>query len=221
MAALIFGVIALVGAWFVARWFGRGKPCPVLVAALFDNRIAERLSGTGLLVERADVREGTRVLDAGCGPGRVTIPLASRVGSRGEVIALDVQQGMLDRVNANAARAGLTNVRTLLGALESGANVLRDHDEAFDRILLVTVLGEIPDQVGALRSLHRALKPGGILSVTEMIIDPDYVPRQRLEGLAEQAGFRIERRWGSPVLSTTNLVKRNDSGSAEEPGRLA
>lgn len=178
MAALVLGAATIVGIWFAARWFGRGKPCPVLVAALFDNQIAERLSGTGLLVERADVGEAMRVLDAGCGPGRVTIPLARRVGARGEVIALDLQQGMLDRVNANAARAGLSNVRPLLGALESDARVLRDYEGAFDRILLVTVLGEIPDQIGALRSLHRALKAGGILSVTEMIIDPDFVSRR-------------------------------------------
>lgn len=47
-----------------------------------------------------------RVLDAGCGPGRLTIPLARQVGPTGEVVALDVQQGMLKRVRKNAARGG-------------------------------------------------------------------------------------------------------------------
>ena len=211
MTALVIGATTLVAGWFITRWSGRGRPCPVLVAAFFDNRIAEQLGGTALLIERAEVKEGMRVLDAGCGPGRVSIPLARRVGRNGEVIALDIQQGMLDRAKANAVQHGLTNIRTLLGALGSTPGALSGYEQSFDRILLVTVLGEIPDQQCALRSLHHALKPDGILSVTEMIIDPDYVPLKQLKALAEQAGFRIAARWGSPLLATTNLVKRNET----------
>lgn len=179
----------------------------MLLAALFDNRIAQRLGGTELLIERVGVTEEMRVLDAGCGPGRVTIPLAHRVGPAGEVVALDIQQGMLDRVNANAARDHLTNVHTLLGALEQDAAALRGYEEAFDRILLVTVLGEIPDQTGALHSLHCALKASGILSVTEMIIDPDYVSSERVRRLVEGAGFRFVQSYGSPIMLTTNFMK--------------
>ena len=204
----VFGVaVGAVAVWLAARWFGRGKPCPTAVAVLFDNPIVERFSGTAMLIKRAGVTEGMRVLDAGCGPGRVTIPLARRVGPAGEIVALDVQQGMLDRVNANAARARLNNVRTVLGALESDAKALCNYEQAFDRVLLVTVLGEIPDQEGALGALCKALKPAGILSITEMIIDPDYVRSARIRRLAENAGFRFSRSWGSPLLFTANFIR--------------
>lgn len=205
MVALVAGVSTIVAAWFLTRWFGRGKPCPVLVAGLFDNPVAERLSGTAVLIERAGVKKGMRVLDAGCGPGRVTIPIARRVGQEGEVVALDLQQGMLDRVTANARRGGLTNVRTLLGALEANAEALRDYAQTFDRVLLVTVLGEIPDREGALESLFNALKPDGILSVTEMIIDPDYVPKAHVQELAAAAGFEYAAAFGSPLMFTANF----------------
>lgn len=226
MILLLLATIAVIGAWFAARWIGvgariagRGRPCPVLLAALFDNPIAQRLSGTALVIERAGITEKMRVLDAGCGPGRVTIPLARRVGPAGEVVALDIQQGMLDRVNTNATRAGLTNIHTLLGALELDAPALRGYEEAFDRILLVTVLGEIPDQAGGFRSLHRVLKAGGILSVTEMIIYPDYVPSESVQRLAEGAGFRFVRSYGSPVMLTANFIKPHIVGGCDADQR--
>ena len=198
------GVVAL---WLAARWLGRGRPCPVLLAAFFDNSVVDRLSGVQTLLDRADVRSGMRVLDAGCGPGRLTIPLGRRVGEGGDVVALDVQPGMLERVRRNATRAGVNNVRTVLGALEHDAPALAQEREAFDRILLVTVLGEIPRPDGALRTLHAALKPDGILSVTETIIDPDYVSRVRVKRLATEAGFRLAEQFGPALAFTLNFRK--------------
>lgn len=199
-------VAALVGGWFVTRWAGRGKPCPATIAALFDNPIAGRLSGVKTVLDRADVRQGMRVLDAGCGPGRLTIPLARRVGRDGEVVAFDLQQAMLDRVARNVSRAGVSNVRLVRGSLEADSPVLRN-EPVFDRILLVTVLGEIPDPVGALRSLHSVLAPGGLLSVTETIIDPDYLPPGRVKDLASKAGFTMAANFGSPFAFTVNFRK--------------
>jgi ubiquinone/menaquinone biosynthesis C-methylase UbiE len=173
----------------------------------FDNKFVEAASGAARLVELAEVESGMRVLDAGCGPGRVTIPLARKVGSGGEVVALDIQEAMLERVRRRSAERQLHNIRTLLGALEADALALRGERNALDRILLVTVLGEIPDRDGALRSLHSALKPDGILSITEMILDPDYQTRAQVRRLAEQAGFVLERSFGSALAFTMNFRK--------------
>jgi ubiquinone/menaquinone biosynthesis C-methylase UbiE len=208
MGALVIGAAVgavTVGAWFGSRRIGRGRPCPVWLAVFFDNPYTHALSASSKLVERADVIGGMRVLDAGCGPGRLTIPLARRVGTTGEVVALDVQAGMLERVRRNAAKSGVTNVRTILGPLESQASALTGESERFDRVLLVTVLGEMPERAGALRSLWAVLKPGGILSITEMIIDPDYQPRHRVRRLAEDAGFQFDRSYGTPLMFTMNF----------------
>ena len=206
MLTAAVAVTGAVAAWFITRWAGRGRPYPASLAALFDNRLAQRLSGVQTLLDRASIRPGMRVLDAGCGPGRLTISLAQRVGNTGEVVALDVQPEMLERVSRNAQRSGVRNVTTVLAPLESNSGFLQER-ETFDRILLVTVLGEIPDGPGSLRALHIALKAGGILSVTEMIIDPDYVPRGRLLRLAEHAGFKAREQFGSRFAFTMNFGK--------------
>jgi ubiquinone/menaquinone biosynthesis C-methylase UbiE len=205
LGAAVVTAGALVATWFTARWLGRGRPCPMYVASLFDNRIADQFSGTATLIERADIAPGMRVLDAGCGPGRLTIPIARRVGPSGEVVALDIQEGMLERVRRRASQRNLANVKTMHGALEADAPALRTERAAFDRIFLVTVLGEIPDAAGALRSLLSALKADGILSITEMILDPDYQTRAQVRRLAEQAGFVVERSFGSALAFTMNL----------------
>jgi len=200
-------VATVITAWFVSRYAGQGKPYPVWMSGLLDNPMTDKLAGITTLLERASVTEGMRVLDAGCGPGRLTIPLAQRVGGGGEVVALDVQEGMLDRVRRRAAEHGLSNIRTLRSALEAVTEVQELRAADFDRVLLVTVLGEVPDPERAMRVLYSALRPGGLLSVTELIIDPDYQHRSRVRSLGQSAGFEIERSYGTALAFTQNFRK--------------
>ena len=197
-----------VAGWFLTRWTGRGRPCPVLLAPFFDNALTDRISGTSMLLDRAGVVAGMRVLDAGCGPGRLTIPLARRVGATGEVVALDIQEGMLERVRRNATKAGVRNVRTLLAPLGADRPELDAQRDSFDRIVLVTVLGEVPDPSGALGSLRAMLKQDGVLSITEMIIDPDYQRRGRVRRMTEGAGLQLDEVFGTPFMFTMNFRRR-------------
>ena len=87
------------------------------MAWLLSNPYTHALAGPAAVLDGLGLAPGMRVLDAGCGPGRLTLPAAERVGSEGEVIALDVQASMLERVLDAAAARGLTNVRTLRGSI--------------------------------------------------------------------------------------------------------
>jgi predicted methyltransferase len=73
--------------------------------------------------------------------------------------------------------------------------------------VLVTVLGEVPDRQAALGEIFDALKPGGILSVTELIFDPHFQPRSTVERLARSAGFRERAFHGNRIAFTLNLQK--------------
>ena len=77
-----------------------------------------------------------------------------------------------------------------------------------DRAFLVTVLPEISDQSRALAELWRVLKPGGLLSITEEFIDPDYrFPFETIRRV-EAAGFEQVWRFGSFWVYTVNFRRK-------------
>jgi ubiquinone/menaquinone biosynthesis C-methylase UbiE len=177
-------------AWW--RWREKAdhtpQPFPASLSWLLDNPLMRALAGPAL--RRLDLAPGMRVLDAGCGPGRLTVPLAEQVGPTGAVVAFDLQPAMLDRTARRARERGLSNVSPLEGGI--GEGVLTERD-AFDRAVLVTVLGEVPAErrEEGLREIHAALKPGGIVLVSEGFADPDYLSPETVRRLGDAAGFEL------------------------------
>jgi ubiquinone/menaquinone biosynthesis C-methylase UbiE len=188
-------------------WRGTGRrrplPCPSWLAWILDNAFADRLIGTQTTLDRIYLRPGQRVLEIGPGPGRLLIPAAQRVLPGGEVVGLDIQAGMIERLKANATKAGVPNLTTVVG------DATQPHfpPEHFDVIYLCTVLGEIPDQEAALRECYCALKPGGVLSITEIFPDPHYQSRDKVQRLAEAVGFRQRELHGHRLFFTANFVR--------------
>ena len=162
-------------------------PCPVWLRWFveLDNPFT-KTNRAAFIAETLSLSEGMTVLDAGCGPGRLAVPLARGVGPAGRVVALDIQPGMLARTKAKTEAVGCMNVEFIAAALGDG-KLPANH---FDRVVLVTVLGEIPNRAEALAELFRALKPGGILAIVEVIFDPHFQSRNTVTGLAVPAGFR-------------------------------
>jgi predicted methyltransferase len=73
----------------------------------------------------------------------------------------------------------------------------------------VTVLGEIPDRAAALEEVYAALKPGGVLSVTEVIFDPHFQRRSGVTRFGTAAGFRERAVFGNRFAYTVHLEKPN------------
>jgi ubiquinone/menaquinone biosynthesis C-methylase UbiE len=161
------------------------------------------LAGSRLLLDRAGVASGMAVIDVGSGPGRLAIPAAERVGPHGRVVALDLQSTMIRRLKERVSARGIGNVQLLLGGAGEGLMPL----DEFDRAFLVTVLGEIVDQGAALLEVHNALKPGGILSITEVLPDPHFQSQRRVQKLAEAAGFEFKQVVGPWYAFTMNFSK--------------
>lgn len=178
-------------------------PLPAWLSFLLENPVTEAFVGSSLLLKRLDLAPGMNVLDAGCGPGRLTIPVAREIGSAGHVTALDVQPAMLEKLRRRVAAEGLTNIRIIRAGLGEGAL----SENAFDREILAMTLGEVRNREAALRELHGALKPGGILSVTEAFGDPDYHRSVTVRQEAEAAGFSLVARYGSFPAYTLNFTK--------------
>lgn len=200
---VLAGFLAVFTAWRFASTQA-ALPCPPWLAWLveLDNPLF-RTNRASAIIMGLDVRPGMRVLDAGCGPGRLTSPLALEVGSRGRVVAIDVQPEMLERARAKAERQRLKNIE--FHEVELGANELTF--DGFDRAVMVTVLGEIPNQEAALRELWHALKPGGVLCISEVIADPHFQSRKHVIELATQVGFREKSRVGGRLGYTLYLER--------------
>ena len=194
---VVFVVVSLI-------WRRDTLPCPAWLGWMveMDNPFT-KYNRAAVIVELLDPSPGMKILDAGCGPGRLTLPLAKQVGPQGEVMALDLQEAMLARTRRKVEAAGLENVTYLHAALGSGELP----QTYFDRALLVTVLGEIPDQAAALKEIYTALKPGGILSVTEVIFDPHFQPYRAVVRAAEAAGFREKAFYGKKLAYSLHLEK--------------
>lgn len=203
----VFVVMSLVWRYGARR---TSAPCPAWLSWMLDPGIRERPIGRGGAIDALALEPGMRVADVGCGPGVLTVLIARAVGPEGEVVALDIQPAMLDRLKRRVAKAGVTNVRPV----RAGAGEGTLENRYFDRALLATVLGEIPDRERALREIYEALKPGGFLVVAEVFGDPHYQFRGKVAELGRDAGFELGETTGGFFAYTMRLYRP----FAETPG---
>ena len=113
-----------------------------------------------LTYQRMEIREGDRVLDAGCGPGVDTAPLAQRVGSTGRVIALDSDSAMLEEARNLAQQAGVADrIDHRLGS----ALAIPLESDTIDACRAERLLQVLPpgDEHGVIKELLRVTRPGG------------------------------------------------------------
>ena len=116
---------------------------------------------TERMLDAAGVTTGSRVLDIAAGAGGQTLAAARRAGADGRVVATDVSPTILTYAAKQAEEEGLTNVETV----EADGEQLGDlADGSFDAAISRLGLIYLPDQVGALRGIGNALRPGGRVS---------------------------------------------------------
>jgi ubiquinone/menaquinone biosynthesis C-methylase UbiE len=118
------------------------------------------------------LEKGMVVADVGAGTGYFSLRMARRVAPEGKVYANDVQPEMLDKLRANAAKAKLTNVETVLGSEADPKLPLK----ALDLVILVDVYHEFSQPQEMLQHIRAALKPNGRLVLLEYRKEDPAVP---------------------------------------------
>jgi SAM-dependent methyltransferase len=196
---LLAGVAAVAG---VALWW-RKNPSACPYSQRFWVEAPHPLITRERLREILEPQPGERILEVGPGTGYYTLDVAEWVKPDGQVDILDVQQEMLDHTMLRAGERGLSNINPT----RADATAMPYDDGTYDAVLLVTVLGEVPDQDAALRELGRVLKPGGRLVVGELLGDPHYVRLAPLRLRASGAGLNYERRVGNALGYFAQFVK--------------
>jgi len=112
---------------------------------------------TQLMLDLAQVKPGSRVLDVAAGAGEPAMTIAERVGPSGYVLAIDISSNILEFATRSASERGLSNLET---AVMDGEN-LELADQSFDVVTSRVGLIYFPDQHRALSEMRRVLKPGG------------------------------------------------------------
>jgi ubiquinone/menaquinone biosynthesis C-methylase UbiE len=115
------------------------------------------------LMDWANIAPGTTVADIGAGEGYYTVRLASRVGTKGRVLAQDINRGALERLGQRIDRDRLDNV----AIKEGGFDDPRLPANSFDRIFMVHMYHEIGEPYAFLWRMRPALRPGGQVIVVD------------------------------------------------------
>lgn len=150
---------------------------------------------TEVLLQKAQIEPGMRVLDVGCGPGDVSLLAARRVGPAGHVTGLDRCSKALDLARRRVADAGLCNVDFSVGDL---SDPVLGFEDCYDAVLGSFVLMYLPEPSAALRGLAGHVREGGVVAFQEMDIS-------RAESYPEMPLWRNCRKWIADTFEKSNV----------------
>lgn len=130
------------------------------ISKLYESEIDRRFEPVVKnVIARAEIAANMRVMDLGTGTGAVAEEAAKHLGDRGQVLAIDLSQEMLDVASKRFAAKNISNVELKQGRAED----LPAESKSFDRILASLSFMYVIDRAAAVRELARCLRPGGRL----------------------------------------------------------
>jgi len=193
LRVLLVALLAVGGFLFVyvVQWFGerhaRRGPIPFSQASILEHPLRPLLHPRRATLEKFRLKRGDAVLELGPGIGYFTVEACRMVGPDGRLLCLDIQPQMIGALCGRLDEHGATNAQPMVG----NALSLPLADDSVDAAFLVTVLGEIPDRPRAIAELRRVLRPGGVLSFSESLMDPDYQLEDSVRDLCRASGFEV------------------------------
>ena len=183
-----------------------------LAAGWLERPEREREERTDLLIERLSLSPDDVVADIGAGTGYFSFPIARRV-PEGKVLAVDIQQEMLDMIEARKGDGAPSNVETVLGTITDP----KLPSNGVDLILIVDAYHEFshPFEMGT--AMADALKPEGKLILIEYRAEDRSVPIKPLHKMSENQAIDEMRAIGLKHLRTEDFLPQQHFLVFEKP----
>jgi ubiquinone/menaquinone biosynthesis C-methylase UbiE len=163
--------------------------CPAEYSGSLDNPFRKLVHNPRKILEPYIVK-GMTVIDFGCGPGYFTTGLANLVGDGGKVIAVDLQQAMLDKVIRKIRGTYLEKRVTLFNCKENKVGIT----EKADFVLAFWMVHEVSDQQGMFGEFKSLLNPGGKMLIIEPKFHVSEASFRETITRAESEGFEVVER---------------------------
>ncbi len=180
-------------------------PIPGFMTRLIDNPIRRKfIQKPEKVAERMNLEPGMTIIEIGPGKGSYTKAIAKSVLPDGKVYAIDIQESIIDRLKKRVEKENITNI---IPKIDDAYN-LSFEDDSVDRVLIIVCLPEIPEPIRALKDFKGVLKPNGLISLSEMLPDPDYPRRKTEKKWAEEAGFELDNEFGNWFIYQLNFRKK-------------
>ena len=153
-----------------------------LAAGWLDRPERDKDEQPTKLMEALKIKSGEVVADIGAGSGYFTFRLADQVGPKGKVLAVEIQQEMLDIIAKKMKAKKVDNIKLVLGT----ENDPKLDDNSVDLMLMVDVYHEIEQPYEMTKAMVKALKPGGRLVFVEYRLEDPDVPIKLLHKMSEK-----------------------------------
>ena len=193
-----FALASFISAWAQGRYELRPAEDPNGIAKYYMGRQIAHVMGhqaaewlerpereeeekTELLVELLKLKPGEVVADIGAGTGYFSRRLAKKVGEKGTIYAVEIQQEMLDILTNKMAQLNIRNVKPVLGTITNP----KLPSASVDTILMVDVYHEFDHPFEMVEAMTKSLKPDGRMVFVEFRGEDPKVPIKRVHKMTE------------------------------------
>lgn len=157
--------------------------------SIFEDERREEKLQINRVMDILGVKEGSRVADIGAGSGWFTVRAARRVGARGAVYAVEINEDYLKHIAERASKENLANVRTILGKEDDPLLP----KASVDAVLILKTYHEIAEPIRLMRALRGSLTPGALVGIIDRngAGDDHGLDDRKVIREVERAGFAL------------------------------
>jgi SAM-dependent methyltransferase len=151
-----------------------------------DEKRAENLQ-IDRVMDLLKISEGKSVADLGAGSGWFTVRAAKRVGAKGKVFAVEINQEYINYINERAKKENYSNIQTVLGTEDNP----RLPEKSIDAVLILKTYHEIGQPVKVLKNLKKSLKKDALLGIIDRNGkgDDHGIDKEKVVEEAKRAGY--------------------------------